>query len=109
MRVMVKFSFPVDAGNAAIRTGKVEKVFQQMMEDLKPEAAYFHAVNGDRGGFFVVNMQDSSQIADIAERLFFGLNAKNRVGAGHDCRRPAQGLVRRAGYYPALRLSTEPA
>jgi len=26
MRVMVKFSFPVDAGNAAIRTGKVEKV-----------------------------------------------------------------------------------
>jgi len=26
MRVMVKFSFPVDTGNAAIRTGKVEKV-----------------------------------------------------------------------------------
>jgi hypothetical protein len=48
MRVMVRFSFPVDAGNAAIRTGKVEKVFQQMMEDLKPEAAYFHAVDGDR-------------------------------------------------------------
>jgi len=47
-----------------------------MMEDLKPEAAYFHAVDGDRGGFLVVNMQDSSQIADIAERLFFGLNAK---------------------------------
>ena len=47
-----------------------------MMEDLKPEAAYFHAVDGDRGGFLVVNMQESSQIADIAERLFFGLNAK---------------------------------
>ena len=47
-----------------------------MMEDLKPEAAYFHDVDGDRGGFLVVNMQDSSQIADIAERLFFGLNAK---------------------------------
>ena len=76
MRVMVRFSFAVDAGNAAIRTGKVEKVFQQLMEDLKPEAAYFHAVDGDRGGFFVVNMQDSSQIANIAERLFFGLNAK---------------------------------
>ena len=60
----------------AIRTGKVEKVFQQLIEDLQPEAAYFHAVDGDRGGFFVVNMQDSSQIADTAERLFFGLNAK---------------------------------
>jgi hypothetical protein len=76
MRVMVKFSFSVDAGNAAIRTGKLEKVFQQLIEDLKPEAAYFHAVDGDRGGFFIVNMQESSQIAEIAERLFFGVNAK---------------------------------
>lgn len=76
MRMMIKFSFPVDAGNAAIRTGKVEKIFQQLIEDLKPEAAYFHAVDGDRGGFFVVNMQESSQIAEIAERLFFGVSAK---------------------------------
>ena len=76
MRVMVKFSFPVDAGNEAVRSGKLEKVFQQLMDDLKPEAAYFHAVDGDRGGFFVVNMQESSQIADIAERLFFGVSAK---------------------------------
>jgi hypothetical protein len=76
MRIMVKFSSPVDAGNAAIRIGKVEKVFQQLMEDLKPEAAYFHAVDGDRGGFFVVNMQEASQIAEIAERLFFGVSAK---------------------------------
>ena len=76
MRMMIKFSFSVDAGNAAIRTGKVEKVFQQLIEDLKPEAAYFHAVDGDRGGFFVVNMQESSQIAEIAERLFFGVSAK---------------------------------
>ena len=76
MRIMVKFSFPADAGNAAIRTGKLEKVFQQLTEDLKPEAAYFHAVDGDRGGFFIVNMADSSQIADTAERLFFAINAK---------------------------------
>ena len=76
MRVMVKFSFAADAANTAIRTGKVERVFQQLMEDLKPEAAYFHSVDGDRGGFFIVNMQESSQIAEIAERLFFGVNAK---------------------------------
>jgi hypothetical protein len=76
MRIMVRFSFAVDAGNAAIRMGKLEKVFQQLAEDLKPEAAYFHAVDGDRGGFFIINMADSSQIADTAERLFFGVNAK---------------------------------
>jgi hypothetical protein len=76
MRVMIRFSFPVNSGNAAIRSGKVEKVFQQLIDDVKPEAAYFHAVHGDRGGFFIVNMQESSQVAEIAERLFFGLDAK---------------------------------
>jgi hypothetical protein len=74
--MMIRYSFPVDAGNAAIRNGKLETVFRQLMDDLKPEVAYFHAVDGDRGGTFVVNMQDSSKIADTAERLFFGLNAK---------------------------------
>jgi hypothetical protein len=48
----------------------------RLIEDLKPEAAYFHAVDGDRGGFFVVNMQETSQIAEIAERLFFGVSTK---------------------------------
>jgi uncharacterized protein DUF3303 len=76
MRVMIKFSLPVESGNTAIRTGKLAKVMHQIVEDLKPEAAYFFPTAGERGGFFVVEMQDSSQIADIAERFFFGLNAK---------------------------------
>jgi hypothetical protein len=41
MRVMIKFALPVESSNAAIRTGKLEKVFHQIVEDLKPEAAYF--------------------------------------------------------------------
>ena len=76
MRVMIKFALPVDAGNIAVRTGKLEKVMHQIVEDIKPEAAYFFPTGGERGGFFVVEMQDSSQIADIAERFFIGLNAK---------------------------------
>ena len=76
MRIMVKFAFPVEAGNAAIKSGKLEKVFTQLLDELKPEAAYFLADGGERGGFFVVNMTDSSQIVEIAERLFFGLNAR---------------------------------
>ena len=75
MRIMVKFAFPVESGNSAIRNGKVEKVFQQIMEDLKPEAAYFFPNGGERGGLIVVNMADSSEIVQAAERLFLGLNA----------------------------------
>jgi len=76
MRVMIKFALPVESGNTAIRTGKLNKVMQQIVEDLKPEAAYFFPEGGERAGFFVVEMQESSQIADIAERFFLGLNAK---------------------------------
>jgi hypothetical protein len=76
MRIMVKFAFPVEAGNTAIRDGKVEKVFQGILEELKPEAAYFFPEGGERAGLFVVEMKESSQVADIAERFFFGLNAR---------------------------------
>jgi len=75
MRVMIKFRFPVETGNNAVRSGKVEQVFQHILEDLQPEAAYFFPEGGERAGLFVVEMQESSQVADIAERFFFGLNA----------------------------------
>ena len=65
MRIMIKFRFPAEAGNSAIRSGKVEQVFQHIMEDLKPEAAYFFPEGGERAGLFVVEMQESSQVADI--------------------------------------------
>ena len=35
MRVMIKFALPVDAGNEGGRNGKVEKVFQGILEELK--------------------------------------------------------------------------
>ena len=76
MRVMIKFAFPVEAGNAAIRDGKVEKVFQSILEELKPEAAYFFPEGGERAGLLVIDMKESSQVAEIAERFFFGLKAR---------------------------------
>jgi hypothetical protein len=41
-----------------------------------PQAGYFFPSGGERSGFFVVDMRESSQVADIAERFFFVLNAK---------------------------------
>jgi hypothetical protein len=76
MRVMIKFTFPVDTGNDAIRSGKVGKIFKQISQELKPEAAYFFPHGGERGGLIVVDMTASSQVVEVAERFFFGLNAK---------------------------------
>jgi hypothetical protein len=75
MRVMIKFSFPNDTGNSALQAGTVAKVMEGIMKDLKPEAAYFYPVDGERGGHFVVNMTEGSDIIAATERLFLGLDA----------------------------------
>ncbi len=95
MRIMVKFSVPVAAGNAAIRSGKLEKVFAQLLEDLKPEAGYFYPGGGERAGFFIVNMEESWQVADTVERFFFGLDAKvelTPVMNGEDLHKALEGV-----------------
>ena len=42
MRIMVTFSFAPDTGNSIVATGKINQVFEKLMQDLKPEAAYFY-------------------------------------------------------------------
>lgn len=76
MRIMVRFRFPAEAGNELIESGKVAKVMELLAKDLKPEAAYFYPDLGERGGFFIIDMQESSQVAGVAERFFFGLGAE---------------------------------
>jgi len=76
VRVMVKFRFPVEVGNEMVETGKIEKVVKALVQDLKPEAAYFFPEFGERAGFMIINMQESSEVAGVAERVFFGLNAE---------------------------------
>jgi hypothetical protein len=53
----------------------MNKFFEQIMTDLKPEAAYLYPESGQRGGFFVFNMEDSSQLVDVCEPFWFGLGA----------------------------------
>ena len=45
MRVMIRFALPVESSNTAIRSGKLAKVFHQLTEELKPEAAYITGTN----------------------------------------------------------------
>src|SRR5437773_5480723 len=75
MRMMVRFSFPTDEGNEVLRSGKIQKILDGVMQDLKPEAAYFFLDGGERGGLIVFDMQDSSQIVQTVEPFFFGLGA----------------------------------
>jgi len=75
MRMMLKVTVPVEAGNKAIKDGTLPKTLQATMQQLKPEAAYFFAENGVRTALYFFNLQDVSQIPVIAEPLFMGMNA----------------------------------
>jgi hypothetical protein len=76
MRTVLKFTVPVDIGNATIRDGTLPKTIESILNDLKPEATYFFAHNGERSGFIVFDMKEPSQIPVIAEPLFMTLHAK---------------------------------
>ena len=75
MRIMITFSFPTQSGNDDVASGKIQKVFENLMADLKPEAAYFYPEGGERGGVMFVNANDSSDVVKLAEPFWFGLNA----------------------------------
>jgi len=75
MRYLLKFNFPTESGNTTLRDPEFGKKMETLLSDMKAEAAYFGPVNGRRGGYIVVNMDDASQIPALAEPLFLWLKA----------------------------------
>ena len=76
MRMMIRWTVPAEQGNKTIASGAMQKSIESMLRDLKPEAAYFLANDGKRGGIMVFDMADPSQIPQIAEPLFQTFNAQ---------------------------------
>ena len=76
MRMMMHVSLPVEPFNAAVRDGSVGAKMKRILDDLKPEAAYFMADrNGRRCGVLIVDMSDPSKIPSLAEPWFLTFNA----------------------------------
>jgi hypothetical protein len=75
MRFVLHVSLPVDKFNQAVRDGTAGKKLDRILEDTKPEAVYFCAKDGKRGGFLIVNMSDASEIPRLAEPWFLYFDA----------------------------------
>jgi hypothetical protein len=77
MRMLLRVSMPVEAGNAAAKAGTLGSTVERIVADLKPEAAFFFVDdNGDRSASIVFDMKETSQIPAIAEPWFLAFNAK---------------------------------
>ena len=75
MRFLVKARMDVEAANALARAGKLASTIQSIIEDLRPEAAYFVADGGQRTAYLIVDMEDPSQLPAVAEPWFLAFNA----------------------------------
>jgi hypothetical protein len=73
---MLKVLFPVESSNKAVKEGALQKTFGKMLEQLKPEAAYFFPDGGRRSALFVFDLKEPSDIALTAEPFFAELNAE---------------------------------
>ena len=75
MRFLLHISLPVEKFNVAVRDGTAGEKIRQILEEVKPEAAYFCAKDGKRGGFLVVDVSDPSEIPRLAEPWFLQFDA----------------------------------
>ncbi len=75
VRILVTFSMSPEKGDQLVKEGRIGETMGSILDDLQPEAAYFTDVDGTRGGFLVVDMEDASQIPAVTEPLFLQLGA----------------------------------
>ena len=70
MRMMLKFTLPVEKSNTAINDGSLGKTMDSILNKLKPEAAYFAPLDGKRAGMIFFDMAEPSQIIEAVEPCF---------------------------------------
>lgn len=103
MRMLLRVSIPVEAGNAAAKAGTLGTTVERILANLKPEAAYFFADDsGNRSGSIVFDMKDTSQIPAIAEPWFLAFNAKvsfRPVMTAKDLAAGATGIIKAVKQY----------
>jgi hypothetical protein len=76
MRLLMHVRLPLEPFNTAVRNGTAGEKIKRILEATKPEAAYFTEQDGHRGGTFVVNVKDASEIPALAEPWFLTFDAE---------------------------------
>jgi hypothetical protein len=75
MKYIMKVRMSVERGNEALSDPQFGHKMSELLAEIKAEAAYFSTIDGQRGAYVIVNMNDASEIPAIAEPFFLWLDA----------------------------------
>lgn len=75
MRMIMLVQFPIEPFNTLVRNGSIGAKMHQILDAIKPESAYFTERDGHRGAICVVNLDNVSDVARLAEPWFLAMNA----------------------------------
>ncbi|KKK51944.1 hypothetical protein LCGC14_3109890 [marine sediment metagenome] len=76
MKFLVEVQISTDVGNATLKDGTMTEQLQKYLSDVKPEAVYFAAANGQRTIYLVLDMQNRDNLTEIVELLWLDWRAE---------------------------------
>jgi hypothetical protein len=75
MRMIMDVRLPLEPFNTMVRNGAAGQRLQQILGDIKPEAAYFSERDGKRGAILIVDVPEPSAVPRLAEPFFLAFDA----------------------------------
>ena len=86
MKMLLTVEFPAEPFNSLVRSAKAGELIGRILDSIKPETAYFTEQDGKRGGIFVIDVQEPSDVPAFAEPFFLNFQAdcKFRIAMSPD-------------------------
>lgn len=75
MRTIMKVSMPTEVMNELVREGELTSTMDKLLGDVKPEAVYFTAIDGERTALIVLDISEPTDMVKVAEPFFLALEA----------------------------------
>jgi hypothetical protein len=75
MRMIMRVSMPTEVANDMVREGTLGPTIEKLLQEMKPEAAYFVVMDGERTGLIVLDVAEPSDMVRVAEPFFLALDA----------------------------------
>ena len=76
MRMMMLAQFPLEPFNTGVCNGTAGSTMKKILDDIKPEAAYFGEREGKRGCVLILDVASAADVPRIAEPFFLSFNAE---------------------------------